>query len=60
VNGSGSLHVEITGPASTRRSLPSCDSSTQAQTSRSRAQALADRAAFILTLVAIGAGAIRW
>jgi Cu2+-exporting ATPase len=28
----------------------------QAQTSRSRAQALADRAAFLLTLVAIGAG----
>jgi P-type Cu2+ transporter len=30
----------------------------QAQTSRSRAQALADRAAFLLTLVAIGAGTL--
>src|SRR5262245_65837490 len=30
----------------------------QAQTSRSRAQALADRAAFLLTMVAIGAGAL--
>src|SRR3954462_10190655 len=30
----------------------------QAQGSRSRAQALADRAAFILTLVALGAGAV--
>ncbi len=30
----------------------------QAQTSRSRAQALADRAAFVLTLVAIVAGAV--
>ena len=30
----------------------------QAQTSRSRAQALADRAAFWLTIVALGAGAI--
>jgi Cu2+-exporting ATPase len=30
----------------------------QAQTSRSRAQALADRAAFWLTIVALGAGAL--
>ena len=30
----------------------------QAQSSRSRAQALADRAAFYLTLVAIGSGLI--
>src|ERR671939_875903 len=30
----------------------------QAQASRSRAQTLADRAAFILTLVALGAGAL--
>src|SRR5262245_21540145 len=30
----------------------------QAQTSRSRAQALADRAAFLLTLIAIGAGVL--
>ena len=30
----------------------------QAQTSRSRAQALADRAAFWLTVIALGAGAI--
>ena len=30
----------------------------QAQSSRSRAQALADRAAFVLTLVALGAGVV--
>ena len=36
----------------------SCVSSKQAQTSRSRTQDLADRAAFWLTLVALGAGSL--
>ena len=58
VNGSGSLHVEVTS-AGERTMLASIMRLVeQAQTSRSRAQALADRAAFILTLVAIGAGAV--
>jgi len=58
VNGSGSLHVEVTG-AGERTTLASIMRLVeQAQSSRSRAQALADRAAFILTLVAIGAGAV--
>jgi len=40
-------------------SLPaSCGSSSRPQQSRSRAQALADRAAFILTLIALGSGLI--
>jgi Cu2+-exporting ATPase len=58
VNGSGSLHVEVTstGERTTLASIMRLVE--QAQTSRSRAQALADRAAFILTLVAIGAGAV--
>ena len=58
VNGSGALHVEVrgTGEHTTLASIMRLVA--QAQTSRSRAQALADRAAFILTLVAIGAGAI--
>jgi Cu2+-exporting ATPase len=58
VNGGGSLRVEVTGTgertmlAGIRRLVE------QAQTSRSRAQALADRAAYWLTLVALGAGAL--
>jgi P-type Cu2+ transporter len=51
----------ITGesaPADAPHSRTSCGSSEQAQTSRSRAQALADRAAIFLTLVAIVAGAV--
>src|SRR5262245_17052285 len=57
VNGAGSLYVRITrtGDRTTLASIMRLVE--QAQTSRSRAQALADRAAFILTLVAIGAGA---
>ncbi len=46
------------GLASVRRWPASCASSKQAQTSRSRAQALADRAAFWLTWVALAAGAV--
>jgi Cu2+-exporting ATPase len=58
VNGSGALHVEVTGTGEQTTLASIMRLVEQAQTSRSRAQALADRAAFILTLVAIGAGAI--
>jgi len=58
VNGAGSLRVEVTrtGEATTLAGIMRLVA--EAQTSRSRAQALADRAAFGLTLVAIGAGAV--
>jgi Cu2+-exporting ATPase len=58
VNAFGSLHVKVTGtgertaPANIMRLVE------QAQTSRSRAQALADRAAFVLTIVAVVTGAL--
>jgi Cu2+-exporting ATPase len=57
VNGSGSLHVDVTGTGEHTTLASIMRLVGQAQTSRSRAQALADRAAFFLTLVAIGAGA---
>ena len=47
VNGSGSMRVHVTGPVSRRRSPASCASSTRRRHPRSRAQALADRAAFL-------------
>ena len=47
VNGSGSLHVEVTGTTGERTALAGIMRLVeQAQSSRSRAQALADRAAF--------------
>ncbi|HMA42983.1 MAG TPA: copper-translocating P-type ATPase [Gemmatimonadales bacterium] len=58
VNGSGSLYVEVTGTGERTMLSSIMRLVEQAQTSRSRAQALADRAAFILTLVAISAGAV--
>ena len=57
VNGSGALHVAVTGTGEHTTLASIMRLVEQAQTSRSRAQALADRAAFILTLIAIGAGA---
>jgi Cu2+-exporting ATPase len=57
LNGSGALHVDVTGTGEHTALASIMRLVGQAQTSRSRAQALADRAAFILTLVAIGAGA---
>ncbi|HEY0152247.1 MAG TPA: copper-translocating P-type ATPase [Longimicrobium sp.] len=58
VNGSGSLRVEVTGTGE-RTTLAGIMRLVQdAQTSRSRAQALADRAAYILTLVALASGAL--
>jgi Cu2+-exporting ATPase len=57
VNGSGSLRVEVTGTGERTALAGIMRLVEQAQSSRSRAQALADRAAFILTLVALAAGA---
>jgi len=53
VNGSGSLHVRVTGVGEHTALAGIMRLVAQAQSSRSRAQALADRAAFFLTVVAI-------
>jgi P-type Cu2+ transporter len=58
VNGSGSLRVEVTGTGEHTALAGIMRLVGEAQSSRSRAQALADQAAFILTMVALGAGAI--
>ena len=58
VNGAGALYVEVTRIGDQTALASIMRLVQQAQTSRSRAQALADRAAYILTLVAIGAGAV--
>ena len=57
-NGSGSLRVEVTGTGERTTLAGIMRLVEQAQSSRSRAQALADRAAFWLTWVALGAGAV--
>ncbi|MGH7580720.1 MAG: heavy metal translocating P-type ATPase [Gemmatimonadales bacterium] len=57
VNGAGSLRVRVTGTGERTTLAGIMRLVEQAQTSRSRAQALADRAAFWLTVVALGAGA---
>ncbi|MDQ6769858.1 MAG: heavy metal translocating P-type ATPase [Gemmatimonadota bacterium] len=53
VNGSGSLRVKVTGVGERTALAGIMRLVAQAQSSRSRAQALADRAAFFLTVVAI-------
>jgi Cu2+-exporting ATPase len=58
VNGAGSLRVKVTGTGEQTALAGILRLVEQAQTSRSRAQALADRAAFWLTIVAILAGAV--
>ena len=58
VNGAGSLRVELTGTGERTALANIMRLVEQAQTSRSRAQALADRAAFMLTLIAIVAGMV--
>jgi Cu2+-exporting ATPase len=58
VNLSGSLRVDVTGTGERTALAGIMRLVEQAQTSRSRAQVLADRAAFILTLVALGAGVV--
>jgi Cu2+-exporting ATPase len=59
VNGSGSLRVEVTGTGERTALANIMRLVEQAQTSRSRAQALADRAAFFLTLGALTPSAQR-
>ena len=56
INAAGSLRVEVTGTGEKTALAGIMRLVEQAQMSRSRAQALADRAAFFLTIVAIGAG----
>jgi P-type Cu2+ transporter len=58
VNGSGALYVAVTGTGEQTTLASIMRLVEQAQSSRSRAQALADRAAFLLTLIAISAGAV--
>ena len=58
VNGSGALYVAVTGTGEHTTLASIMRLVEQAQSSRSRAQALADRAAFLLTLIAIVAGAV--
>jgi Cu2+-exporting ATPase len=58
VNGSGSLRVEVTGTGEQTALAGIMRLVEEAQTSKSRAQTLADRAAFWLTWIALGAGVI--
>jgi P-type Cu2+ transporter len=58
VNGSGSLRVRVTGTGAKTALAGIMRLVEQAQSSKSRAQALADRAAFVLTLVAVGAAVL--
>ncbi|MFL5581875.1 MAG: heavy metal translocating P-type ATPase [Gemmatimonadaceae bacterium] len=58
VNESGSLRVEVTGIGERTALAGIMRLVQQAQTSRSRAQALADRAAFYLTIIAVVAAVI--
>jgi len=58
VNTAGSLRVEVTGTGDRTALAGIMRLVEQAQTSRSRAQALADRAALILTVVALSAGVV--
>jgi P-type Cu2+ transporter len=58
VNGQGSLRVEVTKTGDETALAGIMRLVEQAQTSRSRAQALADRAAFYLTIIAIVAATI--
>ena len=58
INGTGALRVEVTGTGDRTALAGIMRLVEQAQSSRSRAQALADRAAFWLTWVALGSGVI--
>jgi Cu2+-exporting ATPase len=58
VNGSGSLRVQVTGTGEKTALAGIMRLVVQAQNSRSRAQALADRAAFLLTIVAVAAAVV--
>jgi Cu2+-exporting ATPase len=58
VNGAGSLRAEVTGTGERTALAGIMRLVEKAQSSRSRAQALADRAASWLTWIALGAGAV--
>jgi P-type Cu2+ transporter len=58
VNGQGSLRVEVTGTGEKTALAGIMRLVEQAQSSRSKAQGLADRAAQYLTFIAIGAGVL--
>jgi len=58
INGPGSLRIDVTGTGERTALAGIMRLVAQAQSSRSRAQALADRAAFVLTIVAITAAAV--
>lgn len=58
INGSGSLRVKVTGTGDRTALAGIMRLVAQAQQSRSKAQALADRAAFLLTIIAIVSAAI--
>ena len=58
VNGRGSLRVEVTGAGERTALAGIMRLVAEAQTSRSRAQALADRAAYLLTVVAVAAALV--
>ena len=58
VNGTGALRIEVTGTGENTALAGIMRLVAQAQTSRSGAQALADRAAFALTIIAVAAAAL--
>jgi Cu2+-exporting ATPase len=58
VNGSGSLRIQVTGTGERTALAGIMRLVEEAQGSRSRAQALADRAASFLTLIALASGAL--
>jgi Cu2+-exporting ATPase len=58
VNAAGSLRIEVTEVGERTALAGIMSMVAKAQSSRSRAQALADRAAFWLTCIALGAGAV--
>ena len=58
VNGQGSLRIEVTGAGDETALAGIMRLVEQAQSSRSRAQALADRAAFFLTIIAIASATL--
>jgi Cu2+-exporting ATPase len=58
VNASGSLRIEVTGTGEKTALAGIMRLVEQAQSSRSRAQAIADRAAFMLTIVAVISAAL--
>jgi Cu2+-exporting ATPase len=58
INAAGALRVRVTGTGERTALAGIMRLVAQAQASRSRAQALADRAAFLLTIIALVAGAL--